>query len=401
MSLRADKKNRLLRRVANLAAVFGIFFALGGQSLAANPYFKVTGGDVATGGWFNYDPTPSIPCTGSGYYQAPDFTNSTTLNNSATVGGILSFVAPVGLRPGAKADYGAYSLGLVEYKPASVYGFNTGVAAVPLGTNTLSFANYYAAGSMAATYGFNNAGSGGLLDGGGQHAWHCIPDYYDDYQSSPTDLAGDTTVNLSTDLCTASCSGGKQYIDNIASGSVLTISATASNYSVPAGKDYTIFVNGNVYINTNVSYAAHDATNVPRFALVVRGNIWIANTVTNLDGIYVAQPDPNVDPTTTDTGQLWTCQNSTGSWTLSSLNSFGTNCKANNITFHGSVIAARVLLTRMGDGIAATCCGYSDNGAAETFIYTPETVIGGSFTPSGSSSQTGQIDSLVSLPPVF
>ena len=70
---------------------------------------------------------------------------------------------------------------------------------------------------------------------------------------------------------------------------------TTSNPTLPsvisAGEHYTYYVNGNVYINHNITFLAASITNpaqIPSFNLIVNGNIYIDSSVTQLDGLYQA-----------------------------------------------------------------------------------------------------------------
>ena len=402
MSLGAQRKTRLLGILSRTAALLTVSVILGGQAYAINPTFEVTGGDVATGGWFDdhSQAGSKLPCQLTGKYQAPDWVN----NNNYSAGGLYSFAFPGATRKGSNSAYAAYSTGLIEYVSANAYGFFT---SNPPSNSLLSFASYYATSPTGLTPAFNNLGSGGLIEGAPPaNDWHCVPDYYSDYRnpSTATDLAGTNCINTLSSVLNGSA--GAQYIDVPSSAGNVGCAGVANTVkitgaSLAAGWNHTLFVRGNVYISSNITYAAHDLTNIPHFALVVVGNIWVDPAVTQLDGIYVAQPDPQADITTAKTGQFWSCNNSSGSWDETNLNNFGINCETNKLTVNGSVIAAKVYLTRMKNGIAPFNASWNETlPRAETFNYTPETAIGGSFG-SGTGSQSLQIDSLISLPPVY
>jgi len=168
---------------------------------------------------------------------------------------------------------------------------------------------------------------------------------------------------------------------------------------VPNGTNRTFYINGDLYINKNITYqGGYTDANIPRLAVVVIGNIFIDPSVTQLDGLYIAQPDMTTATTATSTGELWTCHDSSNSVALNSLLHYMfLNCRTNPaITFNGSVVAAQVQLTRISGDVLGP--------PAETFNYTPEAAIGGSFTGPGSGAggpPSGTIDSLISLPPVF
>src|SRR5581483_4262180 len=376
MSLGANRKTHFLGLLVNLLTVLGTILLVANEALAAAPLpiFQVKGGDVASGGRFNYRVNGySNSCQGS-YYQAPDYSANPVPYKR---GGILAWAAN---RTGSHSDYAALSLGLIEKGVGSVtvgavpqavsYGFYTGNDTTK--TNSLSFANFFNSGAP-------NNFDGGIFEGLNSRASddrHCIPDYYDNYVGGATNLNGATTINLGT--CNSSCSAS-EYQDVVASGTTVTMNNGGAAYSVAPGTNRTFYVTGNLYINKNITYqGGYTDANIPRLAVVVIGNIFVDPSVTQLDGIYIAQPDMTTSTTATSTGELWTCHDSSNNVNLSSLLHYMfLNCRANPaITFNGSVVAAQVQLTRISGDVTGT--------PAETFNYPPEAAIGGSFTGPGS-----------------
>ncbi len=334
------------------------------------PYFKVFGGDVFVGGWFNATTTPCT--TGDTNYQAPTFN---PLSNQFK-GGILAFANG---RHGSSSDFGAFAMGLIQGDPANTYGFYTGQTS---GVSTLSFSN--------TNSGISSNYWGGYLAGATQQI-HCIPDYFTNKQNKSTPPAptpGGTSFNV------GSLANG-QYL--APSGQTSDITAGA-NATINPGSAVTVFIDGNAYISHNIAYAAgYTADNVPKLAIVVRGNIFIAPSVSNIDGLFIAQPNPSSVATT---GSLWTCHDSSnttpdGYWVYA-------NC-GSKLTINGAIIAKQVNLMRINGDLPAAPDNEASGSAniAETINYIPAMVIGGSFFNQSSSAQTPKINSLISLPPIF
>jgi len=332
----------------------------------AKPYIKVFNDDVFAGGWFG---NSSANCsTTDPNYQAPTFN---PLQNQFE-GGILGFAT--NNRHGSSVDFGAFAMGLIQGNPDNQYGFYSGQGT---GTNGLSFSN--TGSGISLDY------WGGYLAGAAPQI-HCIPDYFGTKQSlnpAPTPLSNSFNVGtLAQD----------QYLAPNGLTSDVSAGGTAT---IPVGTSTTVFVNGNVYISHNIVYAAgYTSDNVPKFALVVKGNIYIDPSVTQLDGLYIAQPSTgNID------GDIWTCHDSSnttpdGYW-------IGANC-GNKLTFNGAVIAKQVEFLRINGDLANAPDneGVGSNNMAETINYIPAMVIGGPFF-NQLPSQNPKINSLISLPPIF
>lgn len=126
----------------------------------------------------------------------------------------------------------------------------------------------------------------------------------------------------------------------------------AGQTTILPGDNKSVFVNGNVYITNNVVYrgdngltgraAAWKTKDVPSFALYATGNIYIAPGVTELDGIYSAQPSG-----TPHSGTIYTCgiDNGGGNFTPMASNDLLDNCK-NQLTLYGNFVADHVNLMR-------------------------------------------------------
>jgi hypothetical protein len=341
---------------------------------ATFPYFKVANGDVSAGGWYQSD----IACIDSPNYQDFQYTGNGVADGSA--GGIYSYARNSGAFNGASSDYAAYALGHID-EGASPYGFfssakNTGAL------SKLSFANF----------------GGGVGAGGGNWGGslrnadvHCIPDYFDNFSSG-----GAGALPLPSSL-----SGVNGYTGGDSPPTAATL--LSADTQVAAGADIKVFVDGSVYIDHNITYGAHDADHIPKFSLVVKGSIYVAGSVTRLDGLYIAQPDSaNFNDAThavvnDGSGIFWSCHNSDENLAIDSAFLLA-NCNGGTLTVNGAVIAKQYNLERiMGDAV-------TNGTTAETFNYTPEMVVGGPFfTTSGGGGGTTipNFDRIISLPPVF
>ena len=330
------------------------------------PTLKIAGGDVLAGGWFG------STCNVSSNYQDASYGGGGITDQSA--GGVFTY-------NGTSSDFAAFANGVID-KTASTFpnGFNS--SAVTGGSALrLSFANQDWAPNAA---GYN----GGKWDGGVPNAAQCIPNYFDD--KKPTGISA-TSIALPTSI------SGTQYYTGSDSGSTAA-TVLSGNTTINAGASVVVFITGNAYINHNIVYGGHNAANIPKFALIAKGNIYVDPSVTQLDGLYIAQPAQsnfgNAATVSSNDGTFWSCHDSDS--TKTKLDSpFLNNCQQ-VLTVNGAVIAKRVQLTRVN----------ASNSAREVFNYTPEMVIGGSFFPgttSGSGSANNQpvFDRIISLPPVF
>lgn len=381
MSFFGSKKFALLLGFAFFLAA-GLVFAP--KTLAATkPFFAAKGGDVFAGGWFDSD--TSCVNGPAGSYQSP------TVSGSNYSGAILSFVyTPT--RVGANTNMAAFATGTIEASSTSQYGFFTG----------LPSAGFYSLGFATPTD--PNTAWGGLFEGSVQQA-HCIPDYFDTKINQGSTYKWDSTITntfpvqyyiktIDTTTCPTACSGG------IVNLNALNYGDPPNNQTIPAGTHLTIFVDGDAYIGNNICYVScalgstYTADQIPKFALVVQGDIFIDPRVQRLDGLYIAQPDPgDLDPVNNDTGIIWTCHDKT--LVAPTLDWVYQHPCDNLLTVNGAFIAKNVELERTrGDG------RLDPSHTAETINYTPAMVIGGPFfNPLPDPSL--KIDSIISLPPVF
>lgn len=355
----------MTKRLVGLFLAVAMLFGLvpGVVYADAKPYFKAFGGDVSAGGWINSG--ASSCSTADPNYQAPTF--SPIANQYR--GGILTYANST--RHGSSTDFGAYALGLIEGSSGSEYGFFSG----PSGTNTLSFSNT------------NNA-SGNYWGGywaGATPQVHCITDYYGTKQNSPTNLGTAASISI------GNLSSGQYIVTPVGA----SVDITSASGTIANGRAITLFVNGNAYITKNVRYTSgYNTDNVPKLAVIAKGEIYIDPSVDRIDGLYIAQPTSGATG-----GNIWTCHDGTntspdGYWV-------GSNCD-NQLVINGALIAKQVVFLRVNGDLASAPNNESSNGnnIAEVINYTPSMVIGGSFF-NPAASQVPTINSLISLPPVF
>ncbi|MDO8591896.1 MAG: hypothetical protein Q7R60_03185 [bacterium] len=368
-----------MKRAKKISAlVLGILYLLLGTvpALALSPvpefrpYFRAYGADIAAGGWFNSGSSSCSPAAST--FRAPTYSPLSNIYK----GGVMTYARSNGT--GGGSQFGALALGLIEGSSGAgePYGFTSGSS----GYNRLSFANALPASLSVANF------WGGFLEGSDAHqASHCLPDYYGTHQPSAS-VAGSINLNAAN---------GNYYVN-----SSVTLSGGIQVRANPS-TNLAYFVNGNVYINNDITYAGgYTADNVPKFALVVRGNIYVAPSVSRLDGLYIAQPDTTSAATISNSGVVWTCHD--GTTNIPSYTYVRDNCGGvhGKLTFNGAVIAKQVAFLRIGgdSAIAGANEPASSGNIAEVFNYTPEMIIGGGFFNGGSKYK---VESLISLPPVF
>lgn len=368
----------------------------------ARPYLKTYGSDVMTGGWFNNGNACSTD-SGSNY-QSPNYNSKADSRN----GGILTYSKSSGTSAGGdSSQYAAYSAGDIDGPGSTIYGF-------------------YSAGAQAAAGGsgstpvkaltFANTGAlsfGGDFEGSIPQS-NCVPDYYSKMPAG----ALPPVNNLDSVLGR----GSGIYSDSAGAGSVFTLTdgAGGKDFWIEPGERITIYIKGNVYIDGNIKYRpTATVDSVPKFALIVKGSIYIDKDVTELDGMYVAQPTSTAT-VTSDDGLIWTCHpNNTAVLDYT----YPPTC-TQPLVVNGALIAKQINFLRVRGNITGAStnedkmtsgnCGYAVlNGTAvsdascanisEIVNYTPATIMGGSFFNDSTTATTGglPIDGIISLPPVF
>jgi hypothetical protein len=133
---------------------------------------------------------------------------------------------------------------------------------------------------------------------------------------------------------------------------------------------------------------------LPLFYLVVKGgDIYIDRGVSQLDGIYIAEPDSNGRG-----GHIYTCAGpdpaNPGSdipYDTSSTDLFSASTCQNPLTVNGAFVAKDTYFWRSNGSY------YKQDGAAETFNYVPMLWLANPYDPTADSG----FNSLSNLPPVL
>jgi hypothetical protein len=148
------------------------------------------------------------------------------------------------------------------------------------------------------------------------------------------------------------------------------------------------FVLGDMFIKGDITY---DTTSwlsvdkIPLFKLIVVGDIYIHQDVTQLDGIYVAIPNP----ATGKGGNIYTCSTGgAGSATMVTYPKLYSDCNK-RLVINGAFVAKSVQFLR-------TFGTMSKPGAAEQFNYGPEL-----WLPRKVNSVGSDYSSITGLPPVL
>lgn len=334
-----------------------------------HPYVKAYGGDVAAGGGFGDVCTAVYP-------------------------GIFAYMRPLGeqnTRSGSGSQLASYAWGSGDESGI------TGFASANLRDNShppraseskkLTFANFNVPGSSLDSL---RPFIGGKLLSGDPG---CLPDYFskmafgegsDNIQALP--LTNVTMNNLQA---------GKQTKFR---GSLLTITGG----SLPAGKRHTTLVEGDAVITGNITYGnftISNVSNIPNFTLVVKGDIYISDAVSRLDGRYIAQPRDDGTG-----GRIYTCASGT-----SPLNNYD-RCNR-QLTVYGNFTAQQVVLgrtfgdieqSRAREGLSGLGLGTQDTRAGEVFVFTAaELYLGQPVSRSEISPTSGNYQSISTLPPIL
>jgi hypothetical protein len=179
----------------------------------------------------------------------------------------------------------------------------------------------------------------------------------------------------------ASC----DFISDLQSTTVRKTATPIPGRTVTSSTD-ELFYKGDTLIFNDIKYATTSWASVaamPKFKLVVIGDIYIDRGVGQLDGLYVALPDP----ATGKGGNIYTC--SIGASAIAPTDpNYYTNCNK-QLTVNGAFVAKSVQFLR-------TFGSMSKPGAAEQFNYSPEL-----WLPRTVNSVGSDYNSITGLPPVL
>lgn len=300
------------------------------------PYFSVHGADVSAGASISPATGPTCPASG------PSGTNS-----MASVVGWN--VDPAnGNYGGAGADFAAFALNHIQ-EFATAQGSTT----IPVQPSGLSFANSgLAGGDLNPT--------GGLYGGkfGGSS---CVGNFF---AKAPSTVPG---------------------------GVLSGLPGFPANGNVPNGAHLIYYVDGDLVIDSNVRFSTTYARtgDVPTFAVVVKGNIYIRPNVSQLDGFYIAQ----ASNATATNGIIMTCAPQDAATTADTIlkKELQNSCN-NQLTVNGAFLGRQVWLLRSAGTLTTT--------PAEIFNYVPDVWLTAPFG-SGLSTDFSDYDAITSLPPVL
>lgn len=193
--------------------------------------------------------------------------------------------------------------------------------------------------------------------------------------------------------------------DYFAKNDTLQQATTIGLSLIPNGVHVAMYYDHDVYISADVKFQnaesdwGNSVNNIPSLYVIVRGNIYIAPGVTQLDGVYIAQP--KIDPVTGDLtkGEIITCAiDSSGTFTTP----VHGGC-ANKLTINGTFIAKKVKFKReFGDLDTAVVNEDSSNTkAAEVFNFSPEVYLSPLHPTLTRSVPFTKYDYITSLPPIL
>ncbi len=131
---------------------------------------------------------------------------------------------------------------------------------------------------------------------------------------------------------------------------------------------HTMYVEGNVIINGDITYGPTGATidSIPSFTLIVKGNIYISHNVKQLDGIYIAQ---STTPAGAN-GEIHTCTNNGTPFNLASSGDrdiLANLCSQEQLKINGLLAANKLKFYR----VKYTLRDIKYNIVAGTRVYTP------------------------------
>ncbi len=264
------------------------------------PYVRYYGSDVFAGGQFG------SPGAGTNGDIKTYIKRATNVPEGSTYGA------------GSGVEFAAFALGLIQVTSDQSTGFTSASlrSTAPSPPSGLSFA------------------STALGMGGNYATTRSVTDYFNETKKIDTPKTDNVnSLNLST------------LADNQQSW-VSPLGINKTNLTNGGGYNvrHAVYVEGDVLISGNIVYAGSGAggwatlDSIPNFSLVVRGNIYIANNVTQLDGLYVAQPTSG-----TTGGRIYTCTRPDGS--LFAPGEVFDNCRT-KLKVNGSFIAQDTRLLR-------------------------------------------------------
>lgn len=345
----------------------------------SNQFSDDTYGDCGSAGpQYVYD-RPYLHAYGADVTSGSKFKNGDTCDSTGNSQNISAFRSTSATKGGSGAQFAALALGQLGGPTGQISGFGTASvrSTSPSWPTGLSFAN------SGVTIDNGPPGEDQPNDGGFyQGQAMCAQDFYDTQDSPNTYNTNSVNINTSGQI-----QDNKQTLFDVGGG---TLNITSNNTDFT--KRATIFVNGDVVIKKNISYQPGKY-----LAIIAKGNIYIKNTVTRLDGLYVAQPSSS-----SSGGIIYTCASGTNDI---SLNSRYTSCNS-QLVINGAFVAKYVKFHRAAHSLRNSTSGEvpdfsngSGTKAAEIFNFSPEMYL---YTPIYNGLTTEQpYQYITTLPPVL
>jgi hypothetical protein len=317
------------------------------EQLHDKPYFTVTGGKVLAGSGFKVADGSCTPTTGSRIEawnrasKAPD-----TYYGNSRYGG-------------SGAQLAALALDAInEFASASARGSN------PVAPRGLSFGN--TSGTWGGYWSPSNI--------------NCMENFF--HGMTGTAYTSGTALN--------SLDGTYQ-----ASGNV-RIPASV----IPNSRRITLFVNGDVQIDgniTNASAAYTKVEDIPSLRIIAR-NIFIRHNVTEVRATLIAQNS------TASNGNIYTCTSPAANFTVPTNAELGDGgCRSNNLEIFGSLSARKIFFLRTigsirNSNVGDDYAGDANNTVAERIIFSPSSWLA---NPSYDSTFKPPYQASTSLPPLL
>lgn len=279
---------------------------------------------------------------------------------------------PEGEIENARATFGATTVGgfgeYAGYAIEQIMGFGTQNVASGTG---LTFANDNAPTSF-----------GEILGAGATSPPRCLNDYFGEL------FDGSSLTGASID----SIGGGGDETRHYSGDQTLN-----ANVTIQARK--TVVIDGDLYIRNNIEYGnftynpgSMSITGGPSLAFIVKGNIYIDQSVEELNGLYIAQPDGGSG------GIIDTCSSGLGSPVIF----LATDVCDEQLTINGAVVAEHILMRRTHGGVLREFDG-SVTGGAEQFNFNPMMYLHQPILDpiGGATGRDFPLLQLKDLPPVF
>lgn len=342
--------------------------------LRNRPYIQVSGGDTYSGARFRFG----------------EFCDRTSANASIRTNGYSSASGdgPDNAKGSSMGQYAVFASGSIANSSPSNFFGNLG---------------YVPSSSLVP-------GMGGRRDMLFAHEHSSQPGFFYGYDVSNRNFTTMPCINETTSL-TAGSTDAATHIANGTGDLRVNGNVTINTPTTVTGRK-TLYVDGNVTIQQNVTYQAGpyaSAEDIPYLKIVAR-NIYIQANATTIDGHYVTQSSGTADSPTH--GIIDTCSDASGGesgsgrWPTSMTR---TSCRRTSPSFvvNGSLTARKVLWKRTYGTVGASSevnnseCLYSSNRigcSAEHINFSPEGLIAGM----GDSATISSVPlSTIELSPVY